>query len=93
MQESQHFTRTSVFDFVRIEGLQKLTSVTAHDWDLYIVKELVDNALDADEAITGDEDQPGTQHPRISVEMHYGSDGPDHWLEIIVRNRAPFPLG
>lgn len=85
-QEEPYFTRTSVFDFVRIEGLQKLTSVTAHDWDLYIFKELVDNALDADEA------DDAVAHPRIVVEMHYGSSGQDRWLEVSVRNQAAFPL-
>lgn len=73
-------SRSQVSDYVRLEGLQKLTNVSAHEWDLYILKELVDNALDADEAagIT----------PRVSVEMRYDGLG----LTVIVRNQAQFPM-
>lgn len=82
-------SRPSIAEFVRLEGLQKLTSVTAHDWDTYIFKELVDNALDADEAERGEHDAP-----RVQVEMVYSHDAEerDHWFEITVRNRTPFPL-
>jgi hypothetical protein len=80
-------SRSQVLDFVRLEGLQKLTSVTAHDWDLYILKELVDNALDADET------DPAIGSPHISVEMEYATDeGVDRSLQIRVRNRSVFPL-
>lgn len=78
-------TRYQTADFIRLEGLQKLTNVTAHDWDLYILKELVDNALDADEM---------TQHenssPSIRVVMEYDRQG--NGLRVTVANRALFPL-
>lgn len=82
-------SRPNILDFVRLEGLQKLTSVTAHDWDLYIFKELVDNALDADEF-----NRENLGRPRVEVEMNYSvsADSKDSWFEITVRNRSAFPL-
>lgn len=37
--------RSLEWEFLRLEGLQKLTGIMAYDWDLYILKELIDNAL------------------------------------------------
>lgn len=37
------------WDYVDRLHLQKVTGRPAHEWDLYILKELLDNALDADE--------------------------------------------
>ncbi len=59
-------SRSQSSDFIRLEVLQKLTNVTAHDWDLFILKELVDNALDADEM---GQSQIGS--PSIRVVMEY----------------------
>jgi hypothetical protein len=35
--QSELLSRSKSSDFIRLEGLQKLTNVTAHDWDLYIL--------------------------------------------------------
>lgn len=78
-------TRSQSSDYIRLEGLQKLTNITAHDWDLYILKELVDNALDADEAITHE-----IGSPSIRVEAVYDREA--HGLRVTVTNRATFPL-
>lgn len=78
-------SRSQSSDFIRLEGLQKLTNVTAHDWDLYILKELVDNALDADEMI-----QHEFGSPSIRVVMEYDREA--HGLRVTVLNRAQFPL-
>lgn len=80
--------RSQSYDFIRLEGLQKLTNVTAHDWDLYILKELVDNALDADEA--------DGRAPHIHVVMSYMeekmADRKERAVSIEVSNSARFPL-
>ncbi len=78
-------SRSQSSDFIRLEGLQKLTNVTAHDWDLYILKELVDNALDADEMV-----QHEIGSPSIRVIMEYDREA--HGLRVTVSNRAQFPL-
>jgi len=78
-------SRSQSSDFIRLEGLQKLTNVTAHDWDLYILKELVDNALDADEMI-----QHEIGSPAIRVIMEYDREA--YGLRVTVSNRAQFPL-
>ncbi len=78
-------SRSQSSDFIRLEGLQKLTNVTAHDWDLYILKELVDNALDADEMV-----QHENGSPSIRVVMEYDRQG--NGLRVTVTNRALFPL-
>ncbi|HRF93887.1 MAG TPA: hypothetical protein PLZ51_01770, partial [Aggregatilineales bacterium] len=81
-------SRSQSYDFIRLEGLQKLTNVTAHDWDLYILKELVDNALDADEA--------DGKAPHIHVVMSYmeekQGDRKERAISITVSNTARFPL-
>jgi DNA topoisomerase VI subunit B len=77
-------------EFIYLDGLQRLTNVTAHDWDLYIFKELVDNALDADEA------DPKVITPHVSVVVSYteGSREGNHdrALSIKVTNQSQFPL-
>lgn len=78
-------SRSQSSDYIRLEGLQKLTNVTAHDWDLYILKELVDNALDADEMV-----QHENGSPHIRVIMEYDREG--NGLRVTVANRAIFPL-
>jgi hypothetical protein len=78
-------SRSQSSDFIRLEGLQKLTNVTAHDWDLYILKELVDNALDADEMVHHESGSPS-----IRVVMEYDRQG--NGLRVTVTNSALFPL-
>ena len=78
-------SRSQSSDYIRLEGLQKLTNVTAHDWDLYILKELVDNALDADEMV-----QHENGPPSIRIIMEYDRQG--NGLRVTVTNRALFPL-
>src|SRR5262245_44829921 len=66
MAEAFSFNRE--FDFVRLEGLSRATGRPPHEWDLYIVKELVDNALDADDDLwRGDP----ARAPSIDVRVAY----------------------
>lgn len=85
-------SRSQESDFVRQEGLQKLTNVAAYDWDLYILKEFVDNALDADES------DPNISTPEVRIRMSYdtarvtSSKRTERSLFVEVHNRARFPL-
>jgi hypothetical protein len=90
--ESQLFSISREFDFVRLDGLRRATGTQEHDWDLYVVKELVDNALDADEAQWNDDDP--TTLPRVSVALDYVKNIETHRPQLIVRvtNRADFPV-
>ncbi|GAB5494574.1 MAG: hypothetical protein Phog2KO_47890 [Phototrophicaceae bacterium] len=76
------YGRSNEMDFVRLEGLQKLTATAAHDWDIYIFKELIDNALDADEA------DPDIYKPRVEAEVRYHKTG----FSITVANQSIFPV-
>lgn len=82
-------SRALNYDFVRLEGLQKLT-ITAHDWDIYILKELIDNALDADEA------DPSVTKPHIHAVVQYIEnrlgEHNERSLFIEVSNLSRFPL-
>jgi len=82
-------SRALNYDFVRLEGLQKLT-ITAHDWDLYVVKELIDNGLDADEA------DPNITTPHIRVSVQYVENhlpnGNERSVFIVVSNLSRFPV-
>jgi hypothetical protein len=40
MPEAFSFNRE--YDFVRMEGLYRATGRPAHEWDIYILKELID---------------------------------------------------
>ena len=73
--------KSRVFDYFEKRGLEKITDVNAGDWHLYIVKELVDNALDADEA--------AGLRSQIRVEFKYRPPG---HLAVAVSNTALFPL-
>ena len=86
------FSYNREFDFVRLDGLRRATGRPPHEWDLYIVKELIDNALDADEALWRDD---STQPPRISVHFEYFEveDLGTTQVHIKVTNRARFPVG
>jgi hypothetical protein len=80
MPQSIHLLgRRREFDYIEKDWLERLTTGSAHEWDIYIVKELVDNALDADEA-------QGLA-PRVGVQMAYEAEG----LEVRVSNLARFP--
>jgi hypothetical protein len=89
MPEAFSFNRE--FDFVRLDGLRRATGRPAHEWDLYIVKELLDNALDADDMLWhAHPDQP----PRIQVRVAY-IPVPlrrSQQLFVQVSNRSVFPV-
>ncbi|MDJ0903206.1 MAG: hypothetical protein QNJ55_30850, partial [Xenococcus sp. MO_188.B8] len=89
MPEAFSFNRE--FDFVRLEGLRKATGQPAHDWDLYIIKELIDNALDADENLW--REKPN-QFPRIRIRIEYNEipDLKSQELFVEVSNRSIFPV-
>lgn len=89
MPEAFSFNRE--FDFVRLDGLQRATGRPAHEWDLYIVKELVDNALDADETLWRDDP---AQFPRVDIRMEYIQipERRSQQLYVQVGNRARFPV-
>lgn len=72
--------KNRAFDYLEKRGLEKITDVNAGDWHIYILKELIDNALDADEA--------AGLAPRVHVTFAYRSSG--HLL-ICVANAARFP--
>lgn len=82
MPEAFSFNRE--FDFVRLERLNRTTGRSAHEWDLYIVKELVDNALDADEGQWRSDPQ---QTPGIKIRLEYAAKQ----LFVEVSNRSRFP--
>jgi len=81
--------RQREFDYLQLHWLEKTTGRPSHEWDLYVVKELLDNALDADERWACDHGNP----IELTVDLHYQhSDVLDiHSLDIAVFNRAPFP--
>jgi len=85
------FSINREFDFVRLEGLRRATGLPSHEWDLYIVKELIDNALDADEVLWQEDH---SQSPRVEVGMHYNTVSALNSQQLIVRvsNRATFPV-
>jgi len=85
------FSFSREFDFVRLDGLRRATGRPPHEWDLYIVKELIDNALDADEALwCNDPAQP----PRLCIRMEYIKvpERRSQQLFVQVSNRAAFPV-
>jgi len=89
MPEAFSFNRE--FDFVRLDGLRRATGRPPHEWDLYIVKELIDNAMDADEALWRDDP---TQFPRLHIRMEYIKvpERRSQQLFVQVLNRAAFPV-
>ncbi len=89
MPEAFSFNRE--YDYVRLEGLSRATGRPAHEWDMYIVKELIDNALDADEALWCHDPQ---QFPSLSIQMEYISVPPPQCQQLLVRveNGAMFPV-
>src|SRR5579884_4173352 len=87
----QAFSFNREYDFVRLEGLYRATGRPAHEWDLYILKELIDNALDADEALWRADVQQG---PELHIQIEYIPVPPPHCQQLLVRvrNRALFPV-
>jgi len=83
MGEAFSFNRE--FDFVRLERLCRITGRPAHEWDLYIIKELIDNALDADEAVWRQELKQ-TPNIKVSIELV------NQQLIVEVNNRTKFPV-
>jgi hypothetical protein len=90
MPEAFSFNRE--FDFVRLDGLRRATGRPAHEWDLYILKELIDNALDADDALWHTD---RTRVPQIQVRVEYlrVPARKSQQLFVQVGNRALFPVG
>jgi hypothetical protein len=85
------FSFNREFDFVRPDGLRRATGRPPHEWDIYIVKELIDNALDADDAQW--QDDP-SKPPCLTVRIEYirVPKRRSHQLFVSVSNRAPFPI-
>lgn len=89
MTHTPYTTRDRTFDYLQLRWLEKTTGRPACEWDYYIIKELLDNALDADE-------RWGCKHggaPTLAVDLHYRRvPALDiNSLEIAVSNCAPFP--
>jgi len=82
-------TRHREFDYLQLHWLEKTTGRPSHEWDLYIIKELLDNALDADERWVREHDGM----VELTIDLHYRHlEVLDiHSLDIAVFNRAPFP--
>lgn len=89
MPEAFSFKRE--YDYIREEGLYRVTGRPEHEWDIYIVKELIDNALDADESLW---QQKPELFPSIVIEMEYIPLPSAQYQQVIVRvkNRKPFPV-
>ena len=88
---NQAFSFNREYDYIRLDGLSRVTGRPPHEWDIYITKELIDNALDADEFLWyGDH----RQFPSVDIMMKYISLPPprNQQLFVSVRNRASFPV-
>ena len=83
-------TRRREFDYLQIHWLEKTSGRPAPDWDLYVVKELLDNALDADERWAREHVTP----IEVSVNLNYRHMEllDIHSLKIAVCNQASFPI-
>jgi hypothetical protein len=86
---SELFSINREFDFVRLDGLRRVTGRPSHEWDIYILKELIDNALDADELVWA---KDFSKYPSVNITISY-VDLPVNRRQLIirVRNRASFP--
>lgn len=82
-------TRHREFDYLQLHWLEKTTGRPSHEWDLYVIKELLDNALDADEHWAREH----SVAVELTVDLCYRRiDVLDiHSLDIAVFNRATFP--
>ena len=89
MDTHNHFAvRTRTFDYLQLHWLEKTSGRPRHDWDLYIIKELIDNAIDADEKWA----QKTEKTIEITIELIYDHLPVNdiHALEISVSNQASF---
>ncbi|GAA6614466.1 ATP-binding protein [Scytonema sp. NUACC26] len=82
---SEAFSFNREFDFVRLDRLCRTTGRPAHEWDFYIIKELIDNALDADETVWR---KKPTQTPILKVRIEFVNQQ----LFVQVSNRTKFPV-
>lgn len=85
------FSHNREFDFVRFEGLLLATGRPPHEWDIYILKELIDNALDADDA-EWHEDPSKPPHIIVRIEYINVPTRDSRQLFVSVSNRAAFPV-
>jgi hypothetical protein len=87
--QSNLTTRPRELDYIELHWLEKITGRPSHDWDIYIVKELLDNALDADELWARKEGKEIT----LDIELVYNHQREldIYSLDIAVTNNAPFP--
>jgi len=85
----QYTIRHREFDYLQLHWLEKTTGRPSHEWDLYIIKELLDNALDADERWT--RERSGTVELTVDLYYRHIEVLDIHSLDIAVFNRAPFP--
>jgi hypothetical protein len=78
--------RSRELDYLQKDWLEKTTGIQAANWDVYVIKELIDNALDADEAA-------GIEQVKIRVNAIYTRDERRNLfsLKIDIGNQAPFP--
>jgi hypothetical protein len=85
------FSYNREYDYIRLEGLHRATGRPAHEWDIYIIKELIDNALDADEALWCCDTR---LFPLLSISVEYIAVPPPQCQQLIVRvgNRGQFPV-
>src|SRR5438874_13721978 len=85
------FSFNREYDYVRLDGLSRATGRPAHEWDLYILKELIDNALDADEVLWNSDPQ---QFSSIRIHIEYIGVPPPQCQQLLVRvgNHALFPV-
>ena len=85
------FSFNREFDFVRLDGLRRATGRPPHEWDIYIIKELLDNALDADDALW---QRDYMQYPIIHVNIEYIPlpKMKAQQLLISASNRTQFPV-
>ena len=87
MLEAFSFNRE--YDFIRLDGLSRATGRPAHEWDMYILKELIDNALDADESLWCKDPE---QSPSLHIKIAYIKLPDRQQLLVQVENRATFPV-
>lgn len=67
MKPERILTKSRIMEYFTVDGLVKMTGVESGKFDIYILKELIDNALDACELT----DKP----PDISVTIESGLFG------------------
>jgi hypothetical protein len=87
---SRDFSINREFDYVRLDGLRRATGRPPHEWDLYIAKELIDNALDADEILWRCTTEK-TPSIRIVLEYIPIPKRKSQFLNVQVGNRKAFP--